>query len=88
VLEWIDELAPIVYTPTIGEVCKRFGSYFQRARGMYLSSTDKGAIKYPRSWHVEIRAVIFVSFVVAVDTAVSPPPSFRSDGVDGVQLAA
>lgn len=41
-LEWIEELAPIIYTPTIGEVCKRFGSYFQRARGMYFSSEDRG----------------------------------------------
>lgn len=41
-LEHLEELSPIVYTPTVGEVCKRFGSYFQRPRGMYFSSADRG----------------------------------------------
>jgi len=35
-------VAPFVYTPTVGQVCMRFGSYFRRARGMYFSSLDRG----------------------------------------------
>jgi hypothetical protein len=41
-IDHLAELSPIVYTPTVGLVCQRFGSYFRRARGMYFSSQDKG----------------------------------------------
>eukprot|EP00937_MAST-01D_sp_MAST-1D-sp2_P001232 g1232.t1 len=38
----IAELAPVVYTPTVGEVCQKFGQNFQRTRGMYFSGLDRG----------------------------------------------
>ncbi|KAG8459961.1 hypothetical protein KFE25_011010 [Diacronema lutheri] len=38
----IHELAPVVYTPTVGKVCQHFGDNFRRGRGMYFSSKDKG----------------------------------------------
>ncbi|KAL6042273.1 Malic enzyme, variant 2 [Balamuthia mandrillaris] len=38
----IEDMAPIVYTPTVGEACLAFGSQFRRPRGMYFSSADKG----------------------------------------------
>src|ERR1700758_5016737 len=36
---------PIVYDPTIGEACLKFGHIYRRARGMYLSITRKGHVK-------------------------------------------
>jgi malate dehydrogenase (oxaloacetate-decarboxylating)(NADP+) len=36
---------PIVYDPTIGEACLRFGHIFRGPRGMYLSITRRGQVK-------------------------------------------
>jgi len=36
---------PIVYNPTIGEACLKFGHIYRQARGMYLSITRRGKVK-------------------------------------------
>jgi len=36
---------PIVYDPTIGEACVKFGHIYRQARGMYLSITRRGKVK-------------------------------------------
>jgi malate dehydrogenase (oxaloacetate-decarboxylating)(NADP+) len=36
---------PIVYDPTIGEACLKFGHIYRQPRGMYLSMTRRGKIK-------------------------------------------
>jgi malate dehydrogenase (oxaloacetate-decarboxylating)(NADP+) len=36
---------PIVYDPTIGEACLKFGHIYRQARGMYLSMTRRGRVK-------------------------------------------
>ncbi|MEW5298947.1 MAG: hypothetical protein WDW36_002016 [Sanguina aurantia] len=36
------EMAPIVYTPTVGWVCVNFHNLYRRPRGMYFSAHDKG----------------------------------------------
>eukprot|EP00598_Pedospumella_elongata_P000519 CAMPEP_0184978344 /NCGR_PEP_ID=MMETSP1098-20130426/8864_1 /TAXON_ID=89044 /ORGANISM="Spumella elongata, Strain CCAP 955/1" /LENGTH=587 /DNA_ID=CAMNT_0027501465 /DNA_START=49 /DNA_END=1812 /DNA_ORIENTATION=+ len=42
-VDFIEEIAPLVYTPTVGVVCQQFGHRFNRARGMYFSLNDRGA---------------------------------------------
>jgi malate dehydrogenase (oxaloacetate-decarboxylating)(NADP+) len=42
IVDNIEELAPIIYTPTVGQACKEFGLRFRKPRGMYFSSQDKG----------------------------------------------
>jgi malic enzyme len=38
-------VAPIVYTPTVGQACLQFGALYRRARGMYFSANDKGEMR-------------------------------------------
>ncbi len=40
----IDEIQPIIYTPTVGLACQRFGLIFQRPRGMFINASDRGRI--------------------------------------------
>src|SRR6201997_3083909 len=42
---------PIVYDPTIGEACLKFGHIYRQTRGMYLSMTRRGKVKdVLRNW--------------------------------------
>lgn len=44
-VEHVAELLPVVYTPTVGEACKRFAHIYTRPRGMYLSLEDRGQLQ-------------------------------------------
>lgn len=37
-----EEMAPLIYTPTVGQACMEFGARFRRPRGMYFTPYDRG----------------------------------------------
>jgi malate dehydrogenase (oxaloacetate-decarboxylating)(NADP+) len=62
VVEHIDEMMPIIYTPTVGEACRHFGHIFRRPRGLYVSAADRGRIATVLSnWPTRDVAVIVVT---------------------------
>jgi malate dehydrogenase (oxaloacetate-decarboxylating)(NADP+) len=56
------QFLPIVYDPTIGEACLKFGHIFRSPRGMYVSIAHRGQVKdILRNWHVKDVRVICVT---------------------------
>ncbi|MEV6877398.1 NAD-dependent malic enzyme [Amycolatopsis sp. NPDC051128] len=43
--EHVEEMLPIVYTPTVGEACERFSDIYRRPRGLFVAYPDRGRLR-------------------------------------------
>jgi malate dehydrogenase (oxaloacetate-decarboxylating) len=44
VSDHIEEMLPILYTPTVGLACQRFSEIYRRPRGLFIAYPDRGSI--------------------------------------------
>ncbi|MFY7924108.1 MAG: NAD-dependent malic enzyme [Gemmatimonas sp.] len=60
VTDHLEEMMPILYTPTVGQACQEFGRIFRRSRGLYVTSDDAGRVRdVLANWpHNDVRMIV------------------------------
>ncbi len=62
VIEHLEEMMPIIYTPTVGRACQEFGHIYRRPRGLFISAADRGRItQVMRNWPRREASMIVVT---------------------------
>src|SRR5882757_2149011 len=61
VVQNIEELLPLVYTPTVGEGCQRFSEIWRKPRGLFLSYPNRHRIRkiLEDSRYDRVRVIVF-----------------------------
>jgi malate dehydrogenase (oxaloacetate-decarboxylating)(NADP+) len=56
----MQELTPIIYTPTVGQACQEFSRIFSEPRGIFITKYDRGRVKKVlKNWpHKNIRVLV------------------------------
>ncbi len=61
-IDYPDEMMPIVYTPTVGLACQRYTHIYQRPHGIFISADDRGRVaEVLANWPRREVAIIVVS---------------------------
>jgi malate dehydrogenase (oxaloacetate-decarboxylating)(NADP+) len=60
VIDYLEEMMPIIYTPTVGQACLEYGHIFRRPRGIFISLKDRGRMAdLLRNWPFrDIRIIV------------------------------
>ncbi|KAK7863406.1 hypothetical protein R5R35_004362 [Gryllus longicercus] len=58
--ENVEQMLPIVYTPTVGLACQKFGLIYRRPRGLFITINDAGHVfNVIRNWpESDVRAIV------------------------------
>ncbi len=60
VMNNIEEIMPLIYTPTVGKACQEFQHIFRQSRGLYISTHDRGRVReLLLNWpHADARMIV------------------------------
>lgn len=45
IIDNIEEMLPLIYTPTVGQACSEFAQIFRKPKGFYITPDDRGDIR-------------------------------------------
>ncbi|GAA0147179.1 cytosolic NADP-malic enzyme-like protein [Lithospermum erythrorhizon] len=61
-IDHVEELLPIVYTPVVGEACQKYSNIYRRPQGLYITLKEKGRIlEVLKNWPERSVQVIVVT---------------------------